>query len=144
MIVDESIFEPLQNLYKEYKSSAKDKERYFNNKRKEIKILVDSLTEQIVEELIGEKPRHALNARQLINKAHGNLVGQEDVALLDELAAVLKQYDVLDDKSYIDHSRKMDDLLNGALRKLCMALSRHSRHQRSAQARMLAHTLKGL
>jgi hypothetical protein len=144
MIVDEAIFEPLQLLYEEYKSSAIDKEKFFNAKRKETKILVDSLTEQIVEELIKEKPRHALNARQLINQARGKVLGNEDIVLLDELASVLKQYDVLDDKSYIDHARKMEDLFNGALRKLCIALSRHPWHRRSGKARMLAHTLKGL
>lgn len=143
MIVNEAIFVPLGLLYNEYNKAKNTKEHFYNKNRKKIKVLVDALSEQLVEELLGSKPRNALDARKIINSELVRIKIKEDIALLEALQAVLKQYEVLSDKAYIDHSRKMEDVFNGAMRDLCWKLTIHSRHEENAKARALKTALRG-
>lgn len=104
--------------------------------RKKIKIIVDSIYEQSVENITGQKPRNHLDARFRINKFIKNNETKY-IDFLMSLDEVLSYYDTLSDKRYIDHSKDMESLFEGPLNRLCNQLFAWEPYANMASARGL-------
>lgn len=141
MLVSEDLFEPLLDIYRAH-NEAVEKDKFLNNKRKPIKIIVDTLWEQIVESLFEIKPTNHLDARRIINSNKYMLTDDEDISVVDSLADVLKGYDVLNEKSYIDHSEQLHDILLVSLRRLCINLSEHKELKKKQKVILLRTMLR--
>jgi len=133
MPVSNEIFLPLSQLYRSYSTST-DQDDFLNKNRKEIKVLADSLWEQTVESLFAVKPRNYTDARRIINTNRDKLTLLDDLAVIDALLEVLREYDVLVDKSYIDIAKKMRPIFLVSLKKFCMNLTFHRDHETTAHA----------
>lgn len=135
-IIDE-IFEVYLNCYED--DSCIDYAIVQKN-RKKIKIIVDSIYEQSVENITGQKPRNHLDARSRINRfIKGSEAEHQD--FLKSLDEVLSHYDVLSDKRYIDHSKDMESLLEGPLNRLCNKLCTWEHYANMPSARALRSLL---
>lgn len=135
MFIAEDVFVPIRSLYIEYSNiNADDIPDYLNKGRRKLKILVDALMEQIIENKIGKKPRNVLDARRLINlELKKTVIKSADRSVLSSLGGLLSYYDILSDKSYIDYSDELKEIMNDHLRGLLIILCRHPELQNNGQ-----------
>lgn len=140
MPVAESILPKIYSIFNEYKNS-KDEDTFTNKYRKEIKIIVDTLFEQIIESILDQKPRNALNARLAINKTDLSAYSSSDRKLLNSLKNVLVEYDSLNSKEYIDHSESLIDFVSNELYALSIALINHEKLSQCDNAQSLKNYL---
>lgn len=140
MPVAESILPKIYSIFNEYKNSN-DEDTFTNTYRKEIKIIVDTLFEQIIESILDEKPRNALNARLAINKTDLSAYSSSDRKLLNSLKNVLVEYDGLNSKEYIDHSESLIDFVSNELYALSIALINHEKLSQCDNAKSLKKLL---
>lgn len=122
MITDEMI-EKLIAVYK-------DKEKYFRNKKrkKELKIIVESLIEQLSEEFlkgfdssIGVNLIHSINKLLKLNSEDLN-----NKEILISLKKLIKKYDKAFEKDYSDHSNYVKELIEKELREVMLKLCENS------------------
>lgn len=137
MPVCNEIFSELAQVFHLYTQSESD-ETFYKTNRKQIKVLVDSLWEQIVENLFGVKPRNCTDARQIINNRKAGLTSADDMAVVEALLVVLRDYDVLIDTNYIDITKKMTPVFTINLKGVCSALTQHSSHRFDEKATKLS------
>jgi len=141
MPVSERIFVEISSLYYGFNKSD-DSSGYLSEKRKQIKIIADSLWEQSLENIFGSKPRNYSHAMQMINRQRGTLTAQEDIEVVNALHDVLVDYEVINDKNYIDIAEKLLPVFRGALKRLCAALASHSNHAGNLSAKKLIVILR--
>ena len=139
MPVSSEMFRQLSNIYRSYSGSS-DQVEYIKKNRKIIRVLVDSLWEQIVVNLFSMQPRNYTDARSILNTRLNQLTHSEDVAVAQAMLDVLKEYDALIEKSYIDLTNRIKPILVVSLRRLCFSLTQHRDHK----AYGYAITLQGL
>ncbi|MET3697012.1 hypothetical protein SAMN05877753_101410 [Bacillus oleivorans] len=127
-------------ILKLYELNIRINEGKKNISRKEIKIVVDSLIEQIYQYYFESKPNGILNIRQKINNELDSLQNEEDKILLRSLGSILREYNSAFSKDYIDHSSSFNTFLNNELKNLSLALVKHSYFSNDEHAK----SLKGL
>lgn len=109
MFVAEDIFDKIQRIYYQYNGTKDDKlSEFLHKNRRKLKIIVDSLWEQIISNRLNKRPRNATEALRTINIYLNSNPDYPDKDVLFYLGKVLENYKPLDDKSYIDYT---DDLL---------------------------------
>ena len=140
MPVSNEIFSPLSQIYYSYSESL-DQDAFLAKNRKKIKVLVDSLWEQTVESLFSIKPRNYMDARRIINTNKHTLSSSDDLAIAESLLVVLRDYDVLIDKSYIDIVQKLRPIFLISMKKFCIRLTVHRKHNSTMHATMLINVL---
>jgi len=146
MIVAPGIIDEILEVYLDccdYDDNAKIDLLAIQENRKKIKILVDSIYEQSIENITGEKPKNHLDARSKINNFL-RCNESEYSNFLKALRNVLYDYGVLVDKRYIDHSKNMERLLNGSLNNLCRQLCSQSCYDDISSAKVLNKILDSL
>lgn len=93
--------------------------KYMNLKRENVKIVTDAIQEQIIENILKEKARNIATARLLINRViKTDIISSENKSLLVKLGAVLKEYDDVFIKSYVDYSSELDAFMKGPFKNL--------------------------
>lgn len=141
MIVASAIIDEIFEVYVDcYEDDSYIDYTIVQKNRKKIKIIIDSIYEQSIENVTGQKPRNHLDARARINK----LIKRDEAEYLDFLKTldeVLSHYDVLSDKRYIDHSKDMESLLEGPLNRLCNQLCTLEHYASMPSARALRSLL---
>ena len=146
MIVAIEIFPELYEVYLDcFVTSGKKRALgTIQKNRKKIKILVDTIYEQTIENLFDQKPRNYLSARKILNDNKHCVINDFDRSLLDDLSLVLRDYDVLIDKHYVDHTDKLSYLLSCSLKKLCLKLCSHSAFADDDHAKQLIRLLENI
>lgn len=140
MPVNSQIFASLATIYSIY-SNTNDQNLFLKQNRKHIKILTDSLWEQIVSNLFKIHPRNHTDAHFILNKEKHKLTSPEDLRVAEALLDVLRNYDILIDKNYIDAVKKVDLLLTKSLKNLCINLAHHPAHKQYGYAIKLSKLL---
>lgn len=140
MPVSNEIFPQLSILYHEYSISA-DEDAFFKQNKKKIKVISDSLWEQIVESIINIKPRNYLDARSIINANIERITIPDDRNTLLKLNVVLQNYELLLDKCYVNLSNKMSPMFVIHLKKLCEQLVSHGSHTTTENSLKLKNLL---
>jgi hypothetical protein len=134
MLVAEAILFPLSRFFEAIPPSKKEKREYLVASRAELRLLVDSVVEQVCGNLLGKKTRNSAEARRDINAAlKGNTITL-DRELLKALDSLLSEYHVLEDKTYIDYAGPMSTLLDKYLRPVVRSLSEHPSLMSSSSA----------
>jgi hypothetical protein len=137
MPVAEELFEPILTLYRDLPAEADNQGSYLVDHRAEIKLLLDSIWEQALTNILHTKPRNHLEAQLHLNQARLDLLPSHDVQVLQSLLAVLDDYAILAGDPYIDRSKPLTRLFQEELRNLCINLSAHPAHRTSTLARNL-------
>lgn len=140
MPVSKDIFLELTSLYYGY-THADDESKYLANQRKKIKVISDSLWEQTLENIFHEKPRNNTAALRMINRKREALTNNDDINVVNAVYGLLKDYDAVTDKMYIDIAKKLSPFFVGPLKRLCLALSAHGDHAGSHRANKLIELL---
>ena len=143
MPVAKPILLKMHSLFHKY-NVADNNEEFAKIYRKEIKIIVDSLFEQIIESLLGEKPRNAMTARVMINNHDLSNSTDADKKLLGALKNLLSQYHCLDSKAYIDHTNSIVDFVSNELYELSLSLVIHTSLSKNSHAKALKKLLRGI
>lgn len=138
------LFLELHDLYADLPSDEQSRRSRFLARRTEIKVLVDTIWEQVLVALTGEKPRNAQEARRCVNAIEPRLAVEADRIVLTRLRGVLDDYAALDGSPYIDRARPLDELVMARLKSLCLALTRHPQHVGAEEAARLRRQLEGM
>lgn len=104
--------------------------------RKEMKVIVDSINEQLCNYFFQQKPS-GQRTRSLINKNMHGFSNQEDKEILIALDAVLREYPNVFSKTYSDHNSNFDEFMKNEMKKLCKALTEHSIFRNDDNAKRL-------
>lgn len=140
MPVDSEMFHQLSAVYKNY-AEAGDPDTFLKKERRRIKILTDSLWEQTVINLFSVTPRNYTDARAILNREKHRLTSVHDLAVAEAMLAVLQNYEVLIEKSYIDIAAKVKPMFTVTLRRLCLNLADHPSHMAYGYAVRLSQLL---
>jgi hypothetical protein len=92
-MITDAMFAELAALYRNYNSSTSPQE-FLRRQRHSIRILVDSLWEQLTRSLPGEAPRNAIEARRKIAE-HQQSSSEDMHLMLRAMADVLQNYEIL-------------------------------------------------
>ncbi|MCL6604158.1 MAG: hypothetical protein K6T94_14925 [Paenibacillus sp.] len=116
----------LCDIYENYIRYRKPKQ-----KRKEIKIISDSVIEQLYVFYINDKKFDGkMNVRQKvvekIKNATTNHVSNEDLLVLNSFNNLLRRYDEVFGKGYNDYEDLLDEFINSILRELIKNITSHS------------------
>ncbi|GIO56904.1 hypothetical protein [Paenibacillus cineris] len=120
-------------LYEKYYTLKYTKKRI---SRKEMKVIIDSINEQLCNYYFQESPS-GQRTRALINKNIQNFSNQEDKEILIALDAVLREYPIVFSKTYSDHNSDLDSFMNKELKKLSNTLINHSLFKNDDNAKRL-------
>ncbi len=108
-----------------------------NYKRKKLKVVVDSIMEQLCRHFLNSRPNSAWNIRaSVLNKINHTTTG-EDKDVLSAFNSLLREYDEAFSKSYSDHSDNIQSFINNELKELTVALIKHSLHRTDQNANSL-------
>lgn len=140
MLVVDDAFKQLYGLYSSLPTDAKMLGEFLAHRRTTIKLFVDTLTEQILGNVLKRTFRNTLEARAFINNALASGNAPEE-AILRSLEDVLQSYDVFRKDPYIDYSKPLTDVVDDRLRKLCELLVIHPAQASGAWARKLKSAL---
>ncbi len=119
MPVAKKLVRPLSDLYSSLPVDRDDRRPYVIERRAEIKLLVDTIWEQVIAELLEESPRNHVEARHFINGTNLSMFAAHDREVLRSLDAVLQMYGALDGDPYIDRSKPLVRLVTHKLSRLC-------------------------
>ncbi len=98
------------------------KENEINKKRrKKVKIIVDSLIEQLCKYYFNTIPTGIANVRVLVNKEFSKF-NTLDQSILFKLKSVLRNYDDAFSKDYSDYNDIYNEFVNGDLKDLIIIL----------------------
>lgn len=106
-------------------------------KKLDFKIIIDSLTEQIIQYIFHLKPNGIINAREIINKNDLFKLHKQDRIVAEALNAVLKDYNEVFTKQYIDISDRINNFIDDALLNLSKALLNHKSLKNDINAKKL-------
>jgi hypothetical protein len=124
MKLPDELLNEMHEFFLSYKRNEAGYEDYFSENRKSIKLLVDSAVEQLVDGVIGIKPKNSKHARLLINDAlAGGELDLEMKSLCASLGEVLAQYWILETKDYIEYEEAIRDFIRGPLVKFCQVVA---------------------
>lgn len=113
--------------------------KYTNKKisRKAIKVIVDSIIEQLCNHFFDIKPNGIQKIRALINSKINSFTEQEDKDILNAFDGILREYPSVFSKTYSDHDSNFGDFMNQEVRILSKALSNHSIFRSDVNAKKL-------
>ncbi|MCT4621576.1 MAG: hypothetical protein N4A62_19585 [Marinisporobacter sp.] len=94
--------------------------------RKKIKIIVDSLIEQLCDYYFSRKPSGVSNVRVLINRDKGQFQDSQDKVILDSFSKVLRSYEDVFATSYCGHTEEVEKFVDEKLKELTRNISNHS------------------
>ncbi|WNQ12068.1 hypothetical protein MJA45_03120 [Paenibacillus aurantius] len=94
--------------------------------RKTMKIIVDSIIEQIHAHYFKTKPNGHANIRATINSNLESFNEKEDKNVLRSLNAILRVYGSVFSKSYSDHDTDYEEFLKNELKAFSKALTEHT------------------
>lgn len=106
-------------------------------KRKKLKVVVDSIMEQLCGYYLNSRPNSAWNIRESILNKINQTTSDEDKDILRAFNNLLRDYDETFSKSYSDHSESIHGFINNELRILTIALIKHSLHSTDQNADLL-------
>ena len=128
------MFLELHKIYIEINSGKK-------YKRKKLKVIVDSIMEQLCGYYLSSRPNSAWNIRASVIKILSQTTtDDEDKVVLNAFNSLLREYDEAFSKSYSDHSDNQHSFINNELMDLTIALIKHSIHRTDQNA----DSLRGL
>ena len=145
MKLPESLLIEMGDLFLSYKDNRGAVENFFSGHRKSIKLLVDSVWEQLVESICAVQPRSSKHARLLINESrNAGTISPDASEVCIALNAVLENYWVLESADYVEYEQRIRYFLTEPLRLFCLALSNAPAFANRVPARRLAASLEGL
>jgi hypothetical protein len=145
MPVNDSLLITIHILFSGLAEKHKEKHgEYLAKNRKKLKILVETVTEQLVESYFHKKPNNIPTAKLIINSNKKEITDTDDAALLNALSNVLIHYEVLSDKTYIDHKPELESLVQKEMRILFLNLVLHKKLAMNTHAKRLRILLHGL
>lgn len=97
-------------------------------KRKKVKIIVDSLIEQICEHFLGHQPNGKVNIRLEINFKLNELMNNEK-DVLNKFQSILRTYDEAFSKTYSDYTDNFNSFLNVEFKALILVLIKYDYFQ---------------
>src|SRR4026208_1275395 len=95
MPVADALFGPLVAIYSEMPSKPKARGAYLVEQRSSIKLLVDTIWEQTIGNILKQNPRNHLEARKFINQAKLDSLPAHDASLLRSLEHALPVHFVM-------------------------------------------------
>jgi hypothetical protein len=141
MLVEDELLVKIKNLYVDYQSCDDIEEFLFSSRRK-LKILVDSLWEQLVLKFLDKHPRNAREALRILNIYCANQeIDPINRPIVQSLVSMLENYRVLDDKTYIDFSEDLIKIMDNHFYHLIYNLCDHAEQSQSGQAMALKRTI---
>jgi hypothetical protein len=136
-LTDSLLIELHALFYGAFALPVQDQDDFIRKNRKKLKILIETLAEQLVETYFGSKPKNIPTAVLLINTHISTLLDADDARVIGSLGAVLKHYEVLADKSYINHKPKLEPLLRNEIKSLCINIVLHPKLRMNQHAAKL-------
>lgn len=124
-----------------FSTEANEQGDFVQKNRKRLKILVETITEQLVDIYFHKRFVNVPTSLLEINNQLGQLSDSDDRALFTALRDVLQRYEILADKSYIDHKPKLVPLFQKEIRLLCLNISLHKKVVMNPQAAKLRRLL---
>ncbi|TQR14749.1 hypothetical protein [Psychrobacillus soli] len=106
-------------------------------KRKKLKVVVDSIVEQLCGYYLNRRPNSAWNIRESVLIKIHQTTTDEDKDILSTFNSLLREYDEAFSKSYSDHSENLQEFINIELRDLTISLIKHSLHRTDEHANSL-------
>ncbi|MCY8098848.1 hypothetical protein [Bacillus haynesii] len=103
-------------------------------KRKKLKVVVDSIMEQLCGYYLNSRPNSAWNIRASVIKIVSQTTTVEDKDVLNAFNSLLREYDEAFSKSYSDHSDNQHSFIINELKDLTIALIKHSIHRTDQNA----------
>jgi hypothetical protein len=94
--------------------------------RKEVKVIVDSLIEQLCQHYFQRRPNGVENIRTLINSSIVNFTNAEDKAVLKNLNKLLREYKEAFSSGYSDHKDTFEYFIKNELKCLTSSIIHHS------------------
>lgn len=144
MLVTDELLNELYSIYFEFvRLHQTDPNKFIKRNRKKLRILIDTITEQLVESYFHAKPRNIPTAALMINRHKQQLTDRDDIKLFDSLSDVLQHYEILADKTYIDHKPKLEPLFRREIRQLSLNIALHNKLVNNAHAVRLRMFLDG-
>jgi hypothetical protein len=143
MPVAENLFRTFLELYRTFPKDQTSQIRYFSKRRSEMRLLLDSVWEQTVFNILKIRPRNHSEARRAINQANLDTLRACDAAVLRSVLSVLENFDVFASKEYVDYSKRISALVVTSIRRMCLDLAAHPAFSHSALAQQLTDLLKG-
>lgn len=126
MLVTDSLLIEIHTIFSNFLSIGTNEQGDFlQRNRKKLKILIETITEQLVAAYFKENFVNIPTALLVINAQIQGLTDRDDILLLEALRDVLRHYEILADKSYIDHKPKLEPLFRKEIRMLCLNISLH-------------------
>ena len=142
MLVTEALLLRIAAMYRDY-ARADAREVYLKHFRPQLRILIDSLWEQILNGLLSVRPRNALEARQAIARGLGTTTLEStEKEVLNALAEVLKNYELLSSGPYMEIGKTLDPLVRTTVFRLSYALVVVPRHAGLIATKKLAQALE--
>ena len=143
MPVAEELFGPFLEMYRALPEDQKSQTQFLAKRRPELRLLLDSVWEQTVFNILKVKPRNHLEARRFINEADLGALPPHDATILRSVLVVLNEYDVFVDKAYVDYSKRISGMVLTTIRRMCLELAAHPLLKPSALAQQLTCVLTG-
>ena len=143
MPVAEDLFRTFLEMYRTLPLDQKSQTQYLAKRRAEMRLLLNSVWEQTVFNILKVSPRNHLEARRAINQANLDALRPCDAAVLRSVLSVLDNFDVFADKAYVDYSKRISALVATSIRRMCLDLAAHPVFAHSALAQQLTDLLKG-
>ncbi len=144
MLVPDNLLIGIHNIFYHFATNAPHEQGEFLQKnRKKLKILVETITEQLVESYFHKKPKNIPTATLLINTHIAALTIPDDIHVFESLRSVLQHYEILSDKSYIDHKPKLVPLFQNEIKLLCLNIALHKTLIKNLNASQLRKLLNG-
>lgn len=126
----DKLFEKLSNF--------KEKKRI---RRKEMKVMIDSISEQLCSYYFDEKPS-GQQIRELINNRIDSITDTEDKEILIALEGVHREYGNVFSKRYSDHDTDFNRFLEKEVQILSKSITEHSLFQDDVNAKRLRSLLR--
>lgn len=133
-MLSSDMFLELDKIYIEIKSGKK-------YKRKKLKVIVDSIMEQLCSYYLDSRPNSAWDIRASIITKLDQTTTAEDIDVLNAFNSLLREYTQTFSKSYSDHSSTQQNFINNELKILTIALIKHNIHKNDDNANSLRRIL---
>jgi len=142
MLVTDSLLIQIHSIFSGFVTIRTNEQGDFlQRNRKKLKILIETITEQLVASYFKKGFVNVPTALLLINTRIQELTDRDDVSLFESLQSVLRHYEILADKSYIDHKPKLEPLFRKEIKILCMNIALHKEFVKNAHAANLRRLL---
>jgi hypothetical protein len=144
MLVSDTLLVEIHSIFSDFVAAGINGQGDFLQKnRKKLKILIETITEQLIASHFYERFVNVPTALLVINTRIQELTDPNDATLFRSLQDVLRHYEILADKSYIDHKPKLEPLFRREIKILCMNIALDKGFVRNGNAAKLRGLLHG-